>query len=154
MKIDSPAVQELSRRWREEHNQLFRYIDATREWVKQVAQRGIPKFGEMAQRLLTFREHLVNHFKCEDEIGNRCLALTRGASEAVTATRRQAHHDHVVLLERIDSFVGELRALEPPFDSWNQAISRMERIIDELEFHEEQESDTLFCLCPPEEETQ
>ena len=149
MNVNSAPVQSLAARWRQEHVELSQSVDRTRRWTREVCQRGVPKFGEMAQHVRVLRERLVHHFECEDELCHEMSFAIDRTSHAVEATRRQCDRDHSQLLEQIDHLIEQLRQLEPPFESWTDGVRQLERILDALDFHEEQEDETLACLCPP-----
>ena len=54
--------------WRTEDRDLEACIDQVRDWMHQVAQLGVPHFGETATRLRPLRERLVTHFEREDQM--------------------------------------------------------------------------------------
>ena len=60
--------------------------------------------------------------------------------------RRQATHDHSQLLCQLDDLILNLTALEPPYDSWQSAMAQIDRFVDDLEQHEEQESDSVRTM--------
>lgn len=141
------SVERLCDRWQREHQQLNAFFDEYRKWAYEIAQRGFPHFGETACRLKELRERLCHHFAKEDEIAEQLTALKEGSPE-VEANRRQIAADHAHLLTRLDSLIKELEELDPPFDSWQEAVAEVERFCDALEQHEEQESDCINWLTP------
>jgi iron-sulfur cluster repair protein YtfE (RIC family) len=127
---------------------LNEFFDEYRKWAYQIAQRGFPHFGETACRLKELRERLCEHFTEEDEIAEQLLAMKGERSPEVEANRRQVASDHVNLLARLDSLIEQLNQVDPPFDSWQEAVEKVERFCDALEQHEEQESDCINWLAP------
>lgn len=142
------TVESLTHSWKEDHRKLNEFFDEYRKWAYQIAQRGFPHFGETADRLRKLRERLETHFSHEDEICKQMAALINTTSPEAEANRRQVAGDHVNLLSRLDTLISRLSELEPPFDSWQQAVEEVERFCDALEQHEEQESDCITWLLP------
>jgi iron-sulfur cluster repair protein YtfE (RIC family) len=146
---DSARIAEtLSHKWREEHTALDAFFDDFRKWAYEVAQRGVPRFGETAGKLKQLRQRLVTHFEREDGLSTQFVALRGGLSPEPEANRRMVTHDHASLLTQLDSLIEKLNELEPPFASWQEAIEQVERFIDVLDQHEEQESDSIAWLLP------
>ena len=142
------TVESLTHRWRDGHRKLDEFFDEYRKWAYDVAQQGVPHFGETADRLKQLRECLSEHFLAEDEICEQLIAITGTPSPELDANRRQVATDHINLLSRLDTLINELSEVDPPFDSWQQAVEQVERFCDALEQHEEQESDCIQWLVP------
>ena len=142
------TIESLSHSWREDHRKLDEFFDEYRQWAYEIAQRGFPHFGETADRLKQVRQRLTEHFARESAICEQLIELTSTASPEVEANRRQVETDHANLLSRLDNLIAQLSELEPPFDSWENAVEQVERFCDALEQHEEQESDCLTWLLP------
>jgi iron-sulfur cluster repair protein YtfE (RIC family) len=143
-----PTVEGLSHQWREGHRELNQFFDEYRRWAYEISQRDFPHFGETADRLKQLREELVKHFSSENEISKKMIAARGKPSPEAEANRRQIEADHVNLTSRLDMLISQLGELEPPFDSWQQAVEEVERFCDALEQHEEQESDCIEWLMP------
>lgn len=142
------TIERLTYQWRDDHKKLDEFFDEHRRWAYDIGQRGIPHFGETADRLKQLRERLAEHFAREDEICDQLLAIADSPSPEVESNRRQVATDHVNLLTRLDKLISNLSELEPPFDSWQQAVEQVELFCDALEQHEEQESDCITWLVP------
>jgi iron-sulfur cluster repair protein YtfE (RIC family) len=142
------TVESLSAQWHQGHAELGEFFDECRQWAYEVAQTGFPHFGELAERLKQLRERLADHFTREDEISDQLVALHGAPSPEADANRRRAQADHEHLLVRLDGLISKLGELEPPFDSWQQAIGEVELFCDALDQHEEQESDCIAWLLP------
>lgn len=147
-KLYQHTIEDLSQAWRDEHDKLHAFFEDYRQWSYQVAQRGIPHFGETACRLKHLRAELEQHFSCEDEICQKLMVCKGGMSPELDAMRRQTAIDHESLLTRLDQLIDQLGAVNPLFDSWQQAVSEVERFCDALEVHEEQEADCITWLLP------
>jgi hypothetical protein len=136
--------------WKQEDRQLEDALDVMRDWMSQVAQLGVPHFGEAGTRLQSFRNQLVEHFAREDELLAELSDCCDDSSESLAATRRQTDRDHQQLLERLDDLVTRLNELDPPFISWQAAIEELELLTVLVEQHEDQESESLCALIPSE----
>jgi iron-sulfur cluster repair protein YtfE (RIC family) len=141
--------QALFAKWQAEHRQLDEFTEELRTWTYEVAQLGIPHFGEAANKLTLLRVRLQKHFQQEDEIGNQLANQQSVPSVEIEATRRKATQDHISLSTRLDDLIDRLAQTEPPFDSWEQAVQEVDLFIDALEQHEEQESASITWLSPP-----
>ena len=143
------SSQALFAKWQAEHQQLDQFTEELRTWTYDVAQLGIPHFGEAADKLTLLHGRLQSHFQQEDEIGSQLANQQSVPSVEIEATRRKAAQDHQSLSTRLDDLIDRLRQNEPPFDSWEQAVQEVDLFIDALEQHEEQESASITWLSPP-----
>ncbi len=138
------ALAPLLQQWNDEHQDLTRSIRETTLWLGQVSQRGIPRFGELAARLSLMRQRMKQHFDREETLGEDLQQVSDCLE--VKTTRRRAINDHQHLTQRIDDLIAKLSELEPPFDSFQQAIDQVGLFVDAFEQHEEQESQGLQWL--------
>ena len=132
------ARQALFDEWHEEHQRLDIFSDQLRKWAYEIAQIGIPHFGETADKLTQLRVRLVEHFAREDQIGRQLANDPEFPSLEVNPTHPQAA-DHADLLQQLDSLTARLNQTEPPFDSWEQAFQEVERLMDAIDQHEARE---------------
>ncbi len=139
------ARQTLFDTWHEEHQQLDAFSAQLRKWAYDIAQIGIPHFGETADKLTQLRVRLVEHFAREDEIGRQLANDPGFSSLEVNATHRQAAADHDQLLQRLDGLTARLNQTEPPFDSWEQAFQEVERLMDAIDQHEAHEDALIIA---------
>lgn len=142
------TIESLSFQWRDDHRKLNEFFDEHRRWAYDIGQRGVPHFGETADRLKRLRAQLTEHFARENEICDQLTAIVVSPSPEVDANRRQVEADHANLLARLDTLINKLSELDPPFESWQQAVEQVELFCDALEQHEEQESDCITWLLP------
>jgi hypothetical protein len=138
------ALAPLLQQWNDEHHDLSRSIRDITLWLGQVSQRGIPRFGELASRLDLMRQRMKQHFDREEALSDD-LQQASDCLEVKT-TRRRAINDHQHLTQRIDDLIAKLSELEPPFDSFQQAIDQVGLFVDAFEQHEEQEAQGLQWL--------
>jgi len=142
--VSSERLSQLIKIWNNEHIDLSKNIQDTSVWLGQVSQLGRPRFGELAARLRVMRERMKRHFEREELLGQD-LRQVANCVEAVSSSRR-ASNDHQHLLQRVDELISKLRELEPPFDSFQQAIDQVSLFVDAFEQHEEQEAAGLQWL--------
>ncbi len=145
-----PLVAKIFAQWRSEDRGLEMRVDEVIDWMHAVSEKGIPHFGETAARLRPLRDRLVVHFKHEGEMIANLAQHYPTPSPEIEAVQRQARRDHEVLLERLDSLIGRLGNPVPPFESWQAAIAEVGAFLDELEQHEEQETESIQMLMPTE----
>lgn len=138
------SLQPLMSQWNEEHKDLARSIRETTLWLGEVSQRGIPRFGELAARLSQMRRRMKQHFDREETLGDD-LQRASDCLEVKTS-RQRAANDHQHLTQRIDDLIAKLSELEPPFESFQQAIDQVGLFVDAFEQHEEQEAQGLQWL--------
>lgn len=142
------TVHSLFKKWQEEDQELESYLDGVRDWMNDVSQLGIPRFGETASRLQQLHKRLMLHFEREDELGEQLMEFYAGGSVELNATRRQAERDHQQLSDRLEELMVRLDALDPPFASWEAAMNEVEAFVVALERHEDQESESVALLLP------
>jgi hypothetical protein len=141
---DSARLAQLVDLWKHEHDDLIKHIHDTTIWLGEVSQLGVPKFGELADRLQGLRSRMIRHFDHENELGED-LQQACDCVE-VTATRRSTSGDHQNLTRRIDELMAKLGEPEPEFESFQQAIDQVSLLVDAFEQHEEQEAQGLQWL--------
>ncbi len=134
--------------WKNEDHYLQAQFDQIRDWMLQVSQLGIPRFGETAGRLRLLRDCLNNHFEREKLLCDQLSGFYTSPCPQVDSIRRQATRDHYQLMQRIDDLIDDLTKLEPPFDSWGDAMERVEQFIDTFEQHEQFESESIRSMIP------
>jgi hypothetical protein len=142
--FDSAQLTHLVDLWKHEHDDLIKQIHQTTLWLGEVSQLGIPKFGELAERLQALRTRMLRHFDHENELGEDLQQVCDCVE--VTATRRSTSADHQNLTNRIDELVAKLDQPDPPFESFQQAIDQVGLLVDAFEQHEEQEAQGLQWL--------
>ena len=142
------VAETLSHKWHKEHRALDVFIEGFRQWAYQVSQRGLPRFGETAARLQQLHQRLEEHFACEDDLASQFATSRIGLSPEVDANRRQVAQDHNSLLSRLQRLIEKLNETDPPFASWQAATDQVDRLLDALDQHEEQEADSITWLLP------
>jgi len=134
--------------WKHEDHYLATQLDQLRDWMMQVSQLGIPRFGETAGRLRRLKTCLVSHFGREELLCNQLAELYGHPSPEIEAIRRQADRDHQQLLQRIDRLIEELSAVDPGFRSWRDAMDQVDWFMDSFEEHEQQEAGRIRAMIP------
>lgn len=142
------SANEVFARWRIEDEELATQVDTIRQWMRELDQLGRQHFGETATRLRELRELMVTHFDRESEMVEKLGKIYRMDSPEVSAVRKQSARDHQNLLLRVDALIERLDRLEPPYNSWQEAIDDLESLVSLLEQHEANEWDSLEMLLP------
>jgi hypothetical protein len=142
--LDTLSLEELMEQWSHAHVDLAHRIEATQRWLAQVRHQHLQGYGELAAQLKGFRQWLLTHFEREQQLGEQ-LQRVRDCLEMSTS-RRQIASDHQHLTRRIDMLIQRLDELEPPFDSFDQAVEDVGLFIDAFELHEEHETQCLQWL--------
>ena len=121
-----------------DHHVLMEYICGVREWIVDVSEWGMPRFGELGTRLLPFRETLAMHFADEESQGYVGMDSEHApsADEAAKNEWPKLHHD---FLKQLDALIQRLKATEPEFSTWQDAVRQVESVITEICDHEQQE---------------
>jgi len=121
-----------------EHRELMHKINDLRAWFEQVGEYGRPRFGELGTRLQPLRDELQQHFQ-EEEAGGylaEALAVAPRFGREADELRQQ----HAGFLNGLDSLIGRLGELEPPFSGWTQARTEFEAILTKIREHEGRET--------------
>ena len=136
--------------WKETDQELDQRFESIRDWMIEVGQLGIPRFGETATRLQPLVESLAILFENENTIANQLAKAYPQSLRAISAVKRQCFRDHDQLKRRLDDLISRLQEIEPPFASWNLAYDEVSLFIEALHQHEDQESESLHILMPNE----
>lgn len=118
-----PSGNYLEESLNEVTGQQLRLRDTVRQlrnWLYQVEQRGVPKFGETGYRLRHFRNSLSEHFDC---------CKRRRGQVSITSLETECRR----LLKMLDDLIYRLEMPEPPFESWQELIRCMKEFTDDLE---------------------
>jgi iron-sulfur cluster repair protein YtfE (RIC family) len=138
--------QKIYENWQIEHRELEKWIHLMTQWMRQVSERGNPRFGEAATRLAQLRSYLILHFDHENDLCNHLMNLVEGTEAELDAVKTQATADHQGLLDQLDTLIEQLNALDPPFASWQVAMDQVRTFAGELNLHEARESDAILTL--------
>ncbi|MCA9091537.1 MAG: hemerythrin domain-containing protein [Planctomycetaceae bacterium] len=131
MKPQPPKIGSLQSLF-EEHRALQAECQQWRDWWTELSEMGAPHFGEMGDRLATFREHLASHFRHEETDGP--------LADRETPEVRALWQDHVELLSNLDLLIDRLHACGPEVGCWGDARRDFESFLDRLCQHDEAEN--------------
>ena len=120
-----------------EHERLSREIADLRTWWQELRELGNPHFGEMADRIHAFREHLADHF--QHEVRYRERADTTQLSENAQERLAELHAQHDAFLEKLDRLQVALSTCDAGINCWGDAGGAFDAILNELEEHEQDE---------------
>ncbi|TWT80997.1 hypothetical protein CA13_24440 [Planctomycetes bacterium CA13] len=147
-KLDTTDIRSLFSKWKVEHRDLNDQVDRFRDWADAVAQSGVPKFGEAARQLSRLRERLLYHFAREKEMGHQLAEAYPEGSNEVAQSCKKAEQDHNQLMKELEGLIDRLSQLDPPFDSWEAAISEVGLFAQRLDEHEAYECEHIEWLGP------
>jgi len=108
------------------------------------------QFRETVRKLTDLNEKLLAHFANEEEIGCQIQVAHGDGSPESDAAKRQCDRDHVNILNRLKHLIDRMQDAESECDAWKKGVYELGLIIDVIEQHEEQESENVNCLLPPE----
>lgn len=142
------SVHEIFAKWRSEDELLGRQLDSIRQWMRELDQLGKQHFGETATRLKLLRETIVDHFEREEALVKKLSEHYSPDSPELAAVKNQASREHQNLLDRFDDLIRRLDLVEPPFESWQQAMDEMQDLVNLFEQHEANEWESIEMLLP------
>lgn len=135
--------------WKEEHQQLDRFIEELNAWMTQKSLQQTPDFAEARSRLQNFEQRLREHFSKEHAMG-LLLAESRSISTPeIEELRCQADKEHGILTSRLNDLITSLSAVSNRVPTWDSAVYEFGLLLDAIEQHEEQEADRVRWLMPP-----
>ncbi len=120
-----------------EHDELTVMIKDLQSWLADVAELGIPHFGELSSRLQPLHDKLCEHFAHEEEEG--VLTHAGAAAPDISGEARELRAEHEGFMDRLDALIRRLRDSETPFDSWQTACEMFESLCADLARHEQRE---------------
>ncbi len=123
-----------------EHQILMRGLGCHQEWIHQLSEIGMPRFGELACRLEGFRRELAQHFQNEEQYGERLHFP--GSAESVEAAAHGVHQ-HQQFLERLSLLIQRLCRGMEEFRGWNAAVGEVGALMGEICEHERREMEIL-----------
>ena len=145
---DNPKVDMLFADWKTQHQILDRFTTDLSEWIGRQSKLRTAQFRETVQKLSDLSFQLSTHFAKEEEIGKQLRALHRGNSPEAEAVRRQSERDHAQISSRLKHLIDRMQDAEAECDAWKKGVNELSLIIDVIEQHEEQESESVCCLIP------
>lgn len=142
------SIQLVFERWQAEDRDLKTCIDGIRQWMREIEKFGIPHFGEAATRMRAMQQRLIQHFGSEDEMILELALIQPIAGAKLDELSQESTSDHSELLDRLAQLMERLNQLEPPYDSWQDALAEFEQIVVAIEDHEAEESRQVAALIP------
>ena len=147
---DKPNVDLLFVLWKVEHQVLDRYTAELSEWIDGQSKLRISQFQETVRKLADLNEKLQAHFAREEEIGKQIRVAHGNGSPEADAAKRQCDRDHINILDRLKHLIDRMQDAESECDAWKKGVYELGLIVDVIEQHEDQESENVNCLLPPE----
>lgn len=146
---DKPKADVLFENWKAEHQELDRYTSDLSEWIDRQTKLRTSQFRETVHKLTELNGKLLAHFAKEEEISKKIRVVHSDGSPEVDAAQRQTDRDHVNILNRLKHLIDRMQDAESECDAWKKGVYELGLIIDVIEQHEEQESESVNCLLPP-----
>ncbi len=94
------------------------------------------------------QQRLIQHFGSEDEMILELALIQPIAGAKLDELSQASASDHSELLDRLAQLMERLNQLEPPYDSWQDALAEFEQIVVAIEDHEADESRQVAALIP------
>lgn len=145
---DNPQIDTLFDDWKEEHQILDRFTTDLSEWMDRQSKLRMTQFRETVQKLSDLNSQLSTHFAKEEAIGKQLRALHCENSPEAEAAQRQSERDHAHISSRLKHLIDRMQDAESECDAWKKSVYELSLIIDVIEQHEEQESESVCCLIP------
>ena len=117
----------------QEHDELNVMISDLRSWLADIAELGVPHFGELSTRLRPLHEKLCEHFDHEEEHG---LLSEAGDTPELSTAACELLKQHEQLRTELRDLINLLRDSETPFVSWQIACETFEGLCEVLAQHE------------------
>ncbi|MGV3486268.1 MAG: hypothetical protein ACO1RT_17750 [Planctomycetaceae bacterium] len=130
--------------WRLEHASINHSIREARRWLAAVSPQKSDCHENLGTLLKTLDSQLRAHFRLAIEIYD-AMAEELWCIE-VESAKQIAIADQQHLLHRLDSLICCLLDVPSAYSSLNDAADELEWIFDELDQHEERESDSFEWL--------
>lgn len=122
----------------DEHRELMGKVAEFSQWWEQLDELGTPHFREMGNRLNELRGLLARHF-ADEEAGGYLGGILDVAPQFAHAVE-ELQPQHAQFLQSLDDLIGRLKAVEPPFESWQAAKREFDAFLGDLRTHERREN--------------
>ncbi len=135
--------------WKAEHQVIDRYTANLTQWIAAQSKLRASQFQETVKKLSELNEQLQAHFAREDQICQQMRAAHQDCTLDADAVQRQINADHGNISNRLKHLIDRMQEAEFEMDSWKKGVHELGLIIDLIEQHDEQESESINCLLPP-----
>lgn len=141
-------VDGLYQHWQAEHRTLNQSITALSEWIALQSQLRTAQYTETVAKLNELNSQLQDHFSGEEALSNQICESSCHVSPEADAVRRQNDRDHTDITNRLKHLIDRMHEASAEQDAWKSGVYELGLIIDLVEQHEEQESESVCCLLP------
>ena len=121
------------------HDALQADVDELNVWLKEADEYGSPQFGQLGDRVSAIRKVVADHFALEEEGGYMAGPLR--AAPQLTDRAAVLCREHPRLLAAFDSLAEKLRESPCPYDCWSAARRDFQQLLDDLNQHEQGETE-------------
>jgi len=118
-------------------NALLQEVAELSNWCRSVVEEDGARYPELARRLRSLHDVLLDRFDAEERADARVLAGDDRFSRDVTRLNRQQRD----LLESLDHLIHDLHQGEAGFRGWVEVCERFDSFVDDYQRHERAESD-------------
>ena len=147
---DMPQADVLFKQWKSEHQILDNFTSELSEWIDHQSKLRSSQFRETVRKLTDLHKQLNSHFAIEEAICKQLREGNCGNSPEADAAQRQSERDHAQISSRLKHLIDRMQDAESDCDTWKKGVYELGLIIDVMEQHEEQESENVCYLLPPE----
>lgn len=134
--------------WKAEHRDIDRYATSLSEWIAFQSKQRAQQFQETVRKLTELNERLQLHFANEKQICQHLKTSHRECPMDAEAVQRQIDRDHATISTRLKHLIDRMQDAEFELDGWKKGVHELGLIIDLIEQHDEQESESVNCLLP------
>ena len=134
--------------WKSEHQSIERYAAGLSEWIATQSKLRSLQFRETVKKLAELNEQLQSHFAREEQICQHLKSAHLDCPMDAEAVQRQIDRDHEDISNRLKHLIDRMQEAELEMDGWKKGVHELGLIIDLIEQHDEQESESVSCLLP------
>ena len=134
--------------WNTEHEAIDRYTANLSQWIASESKLRSLQFQETVKKLTELNEQLQAHFARERQLCQQMQDAHRDCPKDADAVQRQVGRDHTSITSRLKHVIDRMQDAEFEMDAWKKGVHELGLIIDLIEQHDEQESESVNCLLP------
>jgi len=134
--------------WTFEHQVIDRFTVNLTEWIAAQSKLRCLQLRQTVEKLRELKEQLQSHFEREEEICRHLKTAHRDCSLDAEAMQRQTDRDQSGISARLKHLIDRMQEAEFEMDSWKKGVQELGLIIDLIEQHDEQQSESISSLLP------
>ena len=138
----------LFEQWKSEHRDINMLMIELTEWISIQSKQRNSQFEDTVKKLAGLDSQLQAHFAREETLCDRIAESYQAGSWEAEAVRRQSDRDHMDIKNRLKHLIDRMQEAKSEQDAWSEGAYELGLIIDIIEQHEEQESESVCSLLP------